>query len=135
MLYIIKKTPILKNNTSCRIIAVPKWFLEEFEEIRKNSKCEWICCEKNGLNHMSPSASSHSFRYYIDKMKLKHITLKGLRHSCATLICSKGYNLNYVKDWLGHSTIKITADTYSHVDMSDKKLIAEKINSVFKDSF
>lgn len=84
---------------------------------------------------MSPSSASHSFRYYINLMKLKPITLKGLRHSCATLICSKGYNLNYVKDWLGHSTIKITADTYSHVDMSDKKEIAEKINSVFKDRF
>lgn len=123
---------ILKNNTSHRILAVPKWFLEEFEEIRKKSRSEWVCCEKNGINHMTTSSASHSFKYYIDKFNLKPITLKGLRHSCATLICSKGYNLNYVKDWLGHSTIKITSDIYSHTDMSDKKQIAEKINSVFE---
>lgn len=125
----------LKNKSSHRVIVIPKWFLDELSDIKKKSISEWVCCEKNGLNHMTASSASHSFKYYIDKFNLKPITLKGLRHSCATLICSKGYNLNYVKDWLGHSTIKITADTYSHVDMSDKKEIAEKINSVFKDRF
>lgn len=123
---------ILKNKTSYRIIVIPRWFLEELKKIRSNSLSQWVCCEKNSLKHITASSASHSFKYYIDKFDLKPITLKGLRHTCATLISSQGYNLNYVKDWLGHSTIKITADIYSHIDVSDKKKIAEKINSEFE---
>ena len=32
-----------------------------------------------------------------------------------------------IQAWLGHSTITITADTYTHLDMSGKVTSAEKI--------
>ena len=38
-----------------------------------------------------------------------------LRHTCATLLLSRGYNGKFVQELLGHATIAITLDTYSHV--------------------
>ena len=38
-----------------------------------------------------------------------------LRHSCATLLLASGENLKVVSERLGHSTIVLTANTYSHV--------------------
>jgi integrase len=38
-----------------------------------------------------------------------------LRHTCATLLLSKGVHPKIVQELLGHSTISITLDTYSHV--------------------
>jgi integrase len=38
-----------------------------------------------------------------------------LRHTCATLLLSQGTHPKMVQDLLGHATISITLDTYSHV--------------------
>jgi integrase len=38
-----------------------------------------------------------------------------LRHTCATLLLSKNVNQKIVSEMLGHATIAITLDAYSHV--------------------
>ena len=44
-----------------------------------------------------------------------------LRHTCATLLLSEGVNAKVVSEMLGHASITITLNTYSHVlpDMQD----------------
>jgi integrase len=44
-----------------------------------------------------------------------HLTLHGLRHAHATLALTAGVNPKVVSERLGHSTIAVTMDTYSHV--------------------
>ena len=41
--------------------------------------------------------------------------LYDLRHSCATLLLQDGLNPNIVSERLGHASIVLTLDTYSHV--------------------
>lgn len=45
----------------------------------------------------------------------KQFTLYSLRHSCATLLLMLGENPKTVADRLGHSSVVMTLDTYSHV--------------------
>jgi integrase len=40
---------------------------------------------------------------------------RDLRHTCAILLLTKGVHPKIVQEMLGHSTISITLDTYSHV--------------------
>ncbi|GGG03794.1 hypothetical protein GCM10010912_55690 [Paenibacillus albidus] len=42
-----------------------------------------------------------------------------------------GVSLKEIQVWLGHSTINITANTYTHIDMETKKDTAQKINDLF----
>jgi integrase len=44
-----------------------------------------------------------------------------LRHTCATLLLSEGVNVKVVSEQLGHASITITLNTYSHIlpDMQD----------------
>ena len=44
-----------------------------------------------------------------------------LRHTCARLLLGRGVHAKLVQELLGHSTISVTLDTYSHVlpGMSD----------------
>ena len=44
-----------------------------------------------------------------------------LRHTCATLLLSEGVNVKVVSELLGHASITITLNTYSHIlpDMQD----------------
>jgi integrase len=41
--------------------------------------------------------------------------LHGLRHSCASIMLEAGVDLKTISDTLGHSSIGITLDLYSHV--------------------
>jgi len=43
------------------------------------------------------------------------LTLYSLRHSCATLLLMHGTNAKVVADRLGHASVVMTLDTYSHV--------------------
>ena len=47
--------------------------------------------------------------------RLPQIRFHDLRHTCATLLLSKNVNPKIVSEMLGHATIAITLDTYSHV--------------------
>ena len=38
-----------------------------------------------------------------------------LRHTCATLLLTQGVHPKVVSEMLGHASISITLDTYSHV--------------------
>ena len=42
--------------------------------------------------------------------------IHSLRHTCATRLLRATGNIALVKEWLGHTTIKTTADIYAHVE-------------------
>jgi integrase len=52
-----------------------------------------------------------------------------LRHTCATLLLSEGVNVKVVSEMLGHASITITLNTYSHVlpDMQDSAAEAMEV--------
>jgi integrase len=56
-----------------------------------------------------------SFAPLLKKAGLPHIRFHDLRHTCATLLFGKGVHPKFVQELLGHATIAITLDTYSHV--------------------
>ncbi len=55
------------------------------------------------------------FKPIRDKAKLPKIRLYDLRHTTATLLLSVGENPKVVSERLGHASIVLTLDTYSHV--------------------
>ena len=58
---------------------------------------------------------SRHFRPLLKRAGLPPIRFHDLRHSCATLLLTKGVHPKVVSEMLGHATISITLDTYSHV--------------------
>ena len=56
-----------------------------------------------------------SFEPLLEKADLPVIRFHDLRHTCATLLLSSNVNPKIVSEMLGHATIAITLDTYSHV--------------------
>lgn len=47
---------------------------------------------------------------------MPYLSIHGLRHSWATLALQAGVHPKIVQERLGHSTISITLDIYSHVN-------------------
>ena len=64
--------------------------------------------ERDGL-------TTHRFKPLLRGAGLPQIRFHDLRHTCATLLLMKNVNPKVVSEMLGHATIAITLDTYSHV--------------------
>ena len=65
---------------------------------------------------MNPSnLRKRSFTPLLDKAGVLTIRFHDLRHTFATLLLSSNVNPKIVSEMLGHATIAITLDTYSHV--------------------
>jgi integrase len=59
--------------------------------------------------------SDRHFKPLMKKAKVSKIRLYDLRHTTATLLLSESVNPKIVQERLGHSSIVLTLDTYSHV--------------------
>jgi integrase len=66
-------------------------------------------------NPFGPDRMTRLFRCLVAESGLPPVTLHGLRHGAATLALAAGTDLKIVQDQLGHSTIVLTADTYTSV--------------------
>ena len=51
----------------------------------------------------------------LEKAGLSPITFHDLRHTCASLLFQKNVHPKFVQELLGHSSVAITLDTYSHM--------------------
>ena len=62
------------------------------------------------------------FKPLLKKAGVPPIRFHDLRHTCATLLLSKDVNPKIVSEMLGHSSISVTLDIYSHLlpDMQEK---------------
>ena len=70
---------------------------------------------------------SKAFRDHSQAAMLPRIPLHGLRHSYATLALASGVNPRIVSGRLGHATVALTLDVYSHVLPQADREAAEKI--------
>jgi len=68
----------------------------------------------------------------LKKAGLPHIRFHDLRHTCATLLLLKGVHPKFVQELLGHATIAITLDTYSHVLPSMGNQTADAMEAVLQ---
>jgi integrase len=64
---------------------------------------------------------------------LPDIRFHDLRHTCATLLLTRGVHPKIVSEMLGHSSIAITLDTYSHVIPGLGEVAASAMEDVLGD--
>ena len=77
---------------------------------------------------IDPNSLSQEFRRIVRKYKLPYGTLHGLRHSFATSLLSANVHPAVVQSALGHSSISVTIDTYSHVMPGLEEAAARQID-------
>jgi integrase len=71
---------------------------------------------QTGTPMNAKNLTARSFKPLLERAGLSStVRLHDLRHTCATLLLGKGVHPKIVQELLGHATIAITLDTYSHV--------------------
>lgn len=90
-----------------------------------------ICARADG-SLWKPDTFSADFAGLARKVGLKTVWLHDMRHSHATQLLQQGVHRKIVSERLGHSTIAITLDIYSHVLPGMQEDAALKVDSVLR---
>ena len=78
---------------------------------------------------IDPSVLSHNFGRIVKRAGLV-ARFHDLRHSYASLMLAAGVHPKIVSEALGHSTVAITLDIYSHVTPGLQEAAAKQLDSV-----
>ena len=129
-----KRTKNKKSLRSMPLVPATKQMLldlkqqqEKEAELGGNSyvHSDYICRLADGTL-MKPNYVTMKFGRLMKSSsdKLRKIRFHDLRHTAASLLLAKGYNLQDIQAWLGHESIKST-EIYAHLQAVDKTHTAE----------
>jgi len=131
-----------KTPQSRRSIPLPTYLIKELmewkraqNEVRLKLGEKWenhnlVFCAEHGSPLSIRNLERRHFKPILVKAELPDIRLYDLRHSCATLLLAAGENPKVVSERLGHSSIVLTLDTYSHVLPSMQRSATEKLEGI-----
>jgi integrase len=78
-----------------------------------------------------PNTVTHAWIKLVRQSGLKSIRLHDARHSHASLMLKQGIHPKVVQERLGHSSIQITLDTYSHISPGIQEAAAKRFDEAF----
>ena len=109
--------------------------LRKKKSIAKNKKyfgsayieSDYICVKADG-ELINPEHLSKKFRSICKELGLPKIRFHDLRHSVATILLEKGFNIKQVSEILGHSNISTTSNIYMHVSKESVSSMVETMS-------
>lgn len=103
---------------------------KELRELCGNSyNNEWlgyICVDPLG-EIIDPNYITNRHADLLKKAGLPHVRFHDLRHSCVGLMMANEVPMERIRDWVGHSDIRTTVNTYGHLEYQSKKKTAKII--------
>lgn len=133
----------VKTHRSMRPIAVGKFVSDALAEQKAWQRSQqqkftdnyiysdFICTIPGGMP-MKPNYLSHRFDLACKATGLPHIRFHDLRHTMASVAAANDIDIKKISSRLGHSSISITADTYTHLFAEVDKKISNKIESAIQ---
>lgn len=132
-----------KTKAGYRQIELPQLCLDGLKGHRswqEKQKKDWLDQYKeNGLVISNPDGGYKDPSYFTAVVFKRMLDMAGidtsvrfhdLRHTHATWLLEKGVNPKVVAERLGHSSIRITLDTYSHVIKGMQKVAVSKLDEI-----
>ena len=88
---------------------------------------DYIFKNPNGMPYR-PDSLTRSFKRALARHGLPDMRYHDLRHSTASILVDKGWDINDIKEWLGHADISTTANIYAHISHRKKVSLAKSLN-------
>lgn len=135
---LILKSP--KSQKGSRIIDIPETLAQLLKRHKKSQlknklqlgghyqDNDLVCCSNDG-SFIPPKYFSQKFSRFLVRNDLKKIRLHDLRHTNATLMLKYGVPAKLASQRLGHSSVGITLDLYSHVIGDMQQEVSDKIEA------
>jgi len=77
---------------------------------------------------LEPSNLRKVFNKLLTDAKVRRVRFHDLRHTFATALIEQGEGLAYVRDQMGHSSIKVTVDIYGHLVPGGNRQAVDKLD-------
>lgn len=131
-----------KNKTSRRIYPllddVKAILIELKKKQEKNRKffgdCytenDYVFTKEDGTSYY-PSYPSKALHKLLEENNLEMIRWHDLRHTTASMLMLKGWQMKEISEWLGHSDIGTTMNIYAHINLEHKKVLGDTLNGLF----
>lgn len=104
-----------------------KFFKQQFK--KEYAETDFVCVFNNGT-HLTSNSMKY-FNMFCKKTFGAGYSFHSLRHTHATKLLENGMDIDYVSKRLGHSDIKITSSTYSHITPIRDEMAMEIIEKAF----
>ncbi len=116
-----------------RVVALPPESVEALSVhlARQHENGSFVFCGSDGTP-LDPDLVTQSFKRMDRKVGLEHIRLHDLRHTHASLMLAEGVHLKVISERLGHSSIGITGDIYSHVQPTVQREAVERFGVAWR---
>ena len=120
-----------KTSKGKRSVRLPRMSVEALRRIPRTGR--WVFCTRTGRPVSVHNVHNRSWKPLLEKAGLPPDTrFHDLRHTCATLLLTKGVHPKIVQEMLGHSSISITLDIYSHVLPTLQEKAVEAMENIFE---
>ena len=132
-----------KSDRSYRVLAIPKSVVAMLGKHRAAQNRERLVAgsrwQSEGLVFASTIGTPldernvrREFFALLKAAKLPRMRIHDLRHSYATILLAAGEHPKVVQETLGHSSVQLTLDTYSHLlpDMGLKERAAARLDAL-----
>ena len=134
-----------KTKRSRRTIALSPSLVEELQAHRARQAAERLALgmgrDPAGLVFTSidgaplrPDGITWWFAKLVKRAKVKRISFHGLRHTHATDLLRAGVHPKIASERLGHASIAITMDTYSHAILGLQEDAAQRIDAALRNA-
>jgi integrase len=127
-----------------RAITLPGYAVEELRRLKREqaeallalgvrqTSNTLLCCRSDGEPHQ-PLSLTYEFARFMGRMKDQpRVRFHDLRHSHATQLLASGVHPKIASERLGHASVGITLDLYSHVTDTMQGEAAAKLDSAMQ---
>lgn len=116
-----------KTSSSNRIIPLNRSAEDALIVLKKGNATQYVIVNSKN-NPVLPSNFERCFHTILKNAGIPKYGIHSLRHTFASLLFSKGVEVKIVSQLLGHSTVKITYDTYVHLFENDLKKVTNVLD-------
>lgn len=115
-----------------RSVPVPEFVLNELSvQCRGKGPTDLVFVASAGGYLPRPKSSGGWFAGAVKRAGVQSITPHDLRHSCASLAVSAGVNVLALQRMLGHTSAKVTLDTYADLFDADLDAVATTLHASY----
>lgn len=127
----IQESDATKTDSSRRtfeLLPEVRTMLEQLQASRPVGS-RYIFCHSDGTV-WRPDTLTRTFQRELARIGLPKMRFHDLRHSTASILFDRGWDLEDVKNWLGHTDIETTSNIYLHYGRTRKVLLAQNLHGM-----
>ena len=79
-----------------------------------------------------PDYVTRAFKKVLVQHGLPDMRFHDIRHSTASILYDKGWELKDIQEWLGHADISTTGNIYTHISKMRKEMMGQDLGSLFR---